>query len=56
MTFDTIELMKSNDPISWQIAISEWASFEEEEINLISFDNGSNFYSCNQLREFLNSN
>ena len=52
MTFDTIELMKSNDPISWQIAISEWASQEEEEENLITFDNGSNYYDYYQFDKF----
>ena len=49
MTFYTIELMKSNDPISWQMAMSEWASQEEEEENLITFDNGSNYYYCHRF-------
>lgn len=52
MTFDTIDLMKSNDPISWQMVISEWLSQEEEEENLITFDNGSNYYDCNQFDKF----
>mgnify|MGYP001590697104 CR=1 FL=1 len=31
MTFDTVTLMKSQDPISWQIARDEWAPQRAEE-------------------------
>jgi len=53
MTFDTVTLMKSQDPISWNLARDEWESFEEEEGNIVSFDNGSTYYDINALESFL---
>lgn len=44
MTFDTVTLMKENDPISWRCALSEYESQEESEGNIISFDNGNTYY------------
>ena len=49
MTFDTVTLMKSQDPISWNIACGEWESSEEEDGKMISFDNGSNHYYAHQF-------
>ena len=44
MTFDTVTLMKENDPISWQCALSEYESQEESEGNILSIDGGSKYY------------
>lgn len=44
MKLDAITVMKEQDPISWNIAKSEWESFEESEGNIISFDNGSTYF------------
>lgn len=49
MTLDTVSLMKSQDPISWRIARDEWESMEEDEGNIISFDNGSTYFSLHDL-------
>ena len=49
MTFDTVTLMKSQDPISWKIAHDEWESMEEDEGNLLSFDNGATYYQIHQF-------
>ncbi|MFA6236241.1 MAG: hypothetical protein WC635_02850 [Bacteriovorax sp.] len=54
MTFDTVTLMKSQDPISWKIACDEWASSEEDDGNIISFDNGSTYYSLEKLKLLVN--
>jgi hypothetical protein len=53
MTFDTVTLMKSQDPISWNLARAEWESFEEEEENLITFDNGSTYYRYYEVNSLL---
>lgn len=44
MTFDTVELMKSQNPISWKIACDEYIDGLESDEEIISFDNGSTFY------------
>lgn len=49
MTFDTVTLMKQNDPISWQYAFSEYESQEESEGNIISFDGGSTYYLTSEI-------
>lgn len=44
MNLDTISVMKSQDPISWSCAQSEWESMESEEGNIVSLDGGSIHY------------
>lgn len=53
MNFDTVELMKSQDPIWWNCALSEYESQEESEGTIISFDNGSTYYFANEVEELL---
>lgn len=50
MTFDTVTLMKENDPISWQCALSEYESQEESEGKIISFDSGATYYLTGDLK------
>lgn len=44
MKFDTCDLMKSQDPISWRIARDEYIDDLESEEEIMSFDNGSTYY------------
>ncbi len=44
MTLDTISVMKDMDPVSWNVAKSEWESQEADEGTIISFDNGGTYY------------
>lgn len=53
MTLDAITVMKEQDPISWDIARSEWLSFEEDEGNIITFDNGCTYYSVSEVEDYL---
>ena len=53
MTFDTLTLMKENDPVSWRCALSEYESEEESEGHITSFDGGSTYYSIQSLEEFI---
>lgn len=51
--FDVVEILKSQDPISWRCARSDWESQEEEEGNIISFDNGSTYYWTHDVESLL---
>lgn len=44
LTYDTVTAMKKLDPISWELAKSEWLDQEEFEAVLVSFDSGNNYY------------
>ena len=53
MTFDTITLMKENDPVGWRCALVDYEAQEESEGNIISFDGGSTYYNTQSLEEFI---
>jgi len=55
MNLDTVSVMKDQDPVSWQCAQSEWESQEADEGTIISFDNGSTYYRCDDVEELLQS-
>lgn len=44
MKFDSVDLMKSQDPISWEMAQDEYIDSLVEDEQIISFDKGSNYY------------
>lgn len=49
MTFDTVELMKTQDPISWQIAALEFESEQESEETIYSPNSGAHFYWTHEV-------
>lgn len=53
MTFDTVTLMKENDPVGWRCARVDYESQEESEGNILSFDGGSTYYSTQSIQDFL---
>lgn len=53
MKFDTVTLMKDNDPISWRIAKDEYMDSLEQDEEIISFDGGSNYYWKHDLESLL---
>lgn len=53
MTFDTVTLMKENDPVGWRCALSEYESQEESEGNIISFDGGNSYFNKLEIEDFL---
>jgi len=53
MTFDTVELMKSQDPISWKIARDEYIDELASDDQIISFDNCSTYYWARDLENLL---
>jgi hypothetical protein len=44
MEFDTVSLMKDQDPVSWRCAFSEYESQEANEGSIVSFDNDRTYY------------
>lgn len=53
MTLDTVTVMKSSDPISWDIARGEWEAQEVEDGGLVTFDNGSTYYWLSDLESLI---
>ena len=53
LKYDTPTAMKVLDPVSWDIAESEWLDNEVSDGNLISFDNGSTHYSVSEIEQFI---
>jgi len=53
MELDTVQIMKELDPISWDVAQSDWLSSEESEGQLTTFDNGSTYYQTQDVEEYL---
>lgn len=52
MKFNTCELLKSQDPISWRIARDEYIDELIAEEKIFSFDNGSTYYWTRDLEKF----
>ncbi len=53
MTFDTVELMKTQDPISWQMAVSEFESERESEETIYSPNSGGHFYWIHEVTNLI---
>lgn len=54
MTFNTVTLMKEQDPVSWRCARCEWESQEADEEHIISFDGGSTYYWLDDIERLVN--
>lgn len=53
ITVDTVSAIKEMDPVSWDMAKSEWIDQEESEENLVSFDYGENYFEAWEVEKFL---
>lgn len=53
LELDTATVLRDQDPVSWDMARSEWASGEVDSGNLISFDNGSTYYWTSDVEALL---
>lgn len=53
MTFDTVSLMKDQDPVGWRCALVDYESQEESEGTIISFDGGSTHYFTQDIEDLL---
>ncbi len=53
MEFDTVNLIKEQDPISWRCALSEYESQEESEGNIITLDGGCTYYWSHDIETLI---
>ena len=53
LKLDTVEILKSQDPISWRIARDEYVDSLEQDEEVISFDGGSNYYWKHDLETLI---
>lgn len=53
LTLDVADTIKNEDPISWDLAKSEWIDSELDAETMISFDNGSTCYWTYEVEKFL---
>lgn len=53
MKFDTVDLMKSQDPISFRIARDEYIDSLEQDDQITSFDGGVKYYWMSEIEELL---
>lgn len=51
--FDTVTLLKEQDPVSWRCALSEYESQEADEGNTVSFDGGTNYYWARDVEDLI---
>ncbi|MGE0175079.1 MAG: hypothetical protein AB7T49_19955 [Oligoflexales bacterium] len=51
--YDTVSALKELDPVSWNMAHSEWIDTEICDGNLITYDNGLNHYWVSDLEQFI---
>ena len=53
LELNTVDILKTMDEISWDIAQDEYISSLEEDEELMSLDNGSTYYWTNEIEELL---
>lgn len=53
MEFDTVSIMKEQDPISWRLARDEYVDSLEQDEELISFNSGSSYYWKHEIELLL---
>ena len=56
MNLLTTTVMKEQDPICWDIAISEYIDGLVEDEQLITFDNGSSYYWVHDIETYIDQN
>ena len=52
----TVEVMKDQDPIAWDIAKSEYMDGLEQDDQVITFNNGSSYYWTYDVVAFIEEN
>ncbi len=51
--YDTVSAIKELDPISWDLAKSEWVDSEAQDEILFTLDNGSTYFRTSDLEDWL---
>lgn len=50
---DVASAIKALDPVSWNLAQSEWVDNEVSDDVLVTFDNGSTYYRASEVEQML---
>jgi hypothetical protein len=53
MTFDTIKLMKENDPVGWRCGVVDYESLLQSDEIIFSFDHGSSYYRMQDVLDLI---
>jgi hypothetical protein len=53
LTLDAATTIRDSDPVSWRCACNEWVDSEEQDGQLITFDNGSTYYRTSDVEQYL---
>ena len=56
ITFDTATAVCDLDPLSWKMAIDDFADGECDAGNLCTFDGGNSYYCVRDVEQFINAN
>jgi len=56
LTLNTLEILKTQDEISWELAKSEYIDFLAQDEEIISFDNGSTYYLVSDIETYIEEN
>lgn len=52
-SFNTVDLLKNNDPIAWKIALDEHIDSLEQDESVFTHDNGSTYYWANDVKNLI---
>ena len=53
MDLNTVDILKTTDEVSWDIAKDEYISSLEEDKEVISFDNGSTYFQTSDIENLI---
>lgn len=56
LTLDTVSVMKDQDPIAFNIAQSEYIDSLHQDGQVVTFDNGGNYYWLHDLEQYIEEN
>ena len=53
MDLNTVDILKTMDEVSWDMAKDEYISSLEEDEEVMSFDNGSTYFWTSDIKQFI---
>ena len=53
LELDTVSILRECDPVSWEIAKSEWLDQNIEDDAMMTFDGGSSYYWTFEIEQYL---
>lgn len=56
LNLDTVTVMKDQDPIAFNIAEGEYIDSLLQDEQIVTFDNGGNYYRLNDLVKYIEEN